>query len=302
MPAPASQYRALKGAQIGVPGILAIGKARNAVAHPSLPSHVHRGALEICLLVKGRQTFRVGETIYRLKGGDQFVSFPNEEHDTADLPMEKGILHWLILDVRRSQNEFLFLNRKNASILTHQLLQLPRRHFHADPESGRVLERLWGILSRPPSPVSRLQAANEITRYLLQTLVASSEAVPEVSPRIQKSLDFVARRVDEWINVPTLAEQAGLSESLFKARFRLEMGLPPGEYMLRRKIEEAKDRMVKPGESVTCIAHNLGFSSSQYFATVFKRYTHQTPSQFTAQRRGMAGMGSMELVGSQKQY
>jgi AraC-like DNA-binding protein len=31
---------------------------------------------------------------------------------------------------------------------------------------------------------------------------------------------------------------------------------------------------------VTEVAYDLGFSSSQYFATVFKRYTLVNPSQF----------------------
>jgi AraC-like DNA-binding protein len=52
------------------------------------------------------------------------------------------------------------------------------------------------------------------------------------------------------------------------------------DYITRRRIEESK-KMLSQGEaSVTDIAYALGFSSSQYFATVFKRITGQSPKQF----------------------
>ena len=76
-----------------------------------------------------------------------------------------------------------------------------------------------------------------------------------------------------------MAEVAGLSVSHFKARFRRETGLPPREFILREKIRLAREALGKGHGTVTDIAFELGFSSSQYFATVFKRYTGQSPRQ-----------------------
>ena len=77
---------------------------------------------------------------------------------------------------------------------------------------------------------------------------------------------------------------ARLSESRFKTRFKREMGVPPEEFWLRQKIERAT--VLLKTRNVTEVAHELGFSSSQYFATVFKRYTRVSPSRFHA--RGKA--------------
>jgi AraC-like DNA-binding protein len=71
---------------------------------------------------------------------------------------------------------------------------------------------------------------------------------------------------------------ARLSESRFKSRFKAEIGVPPAEYWLRQKIERATE-MLKT-RRVTEVAHELGFSSSQYFATAFKRYTLMNPSRY----------------------
>ncbi len=77
-----------------------------------------------------------------------------------------------------------------------------------------------------------------------------------------------------------LAQVARLSESRCKTRFKREIGVPPAEFWLRKKIERAI--VLLKNHNVTEVAYELGFSSSQYFATVFKRYTLVNPSQFHA--------------------
>ncbi len=72
---------------------------------------------------------------------------------------------------------------------------------------------------------------------------------------------------------------AHLSLSRFKARFKNEVGLPPADFIMRGKIERARQLLAAGDLSVTQIAMRLGFSSTQYFATAFKRHTGKTPSQ-----------------------
>jgi AraC-like DNA-binding protein len=49
---------------------------------------------------------------------------------------------------------------------------------------------------------------------------------------------------------------------------------------LQTKIEAAQKRLRAGGDSITQIAMDLGFVSSQYFATVFKRIAGQTPRDY----------------------
>ena len=77
---------------------------------------------------------------------------------------------------------------------------------------------------------------------------------------------------------------AGLSLPRFKARFKNEVGIPPAEYLQRYRIERAEHGLANSTRSVTEIAFELGFCSSQYFATVFRRYTRLSPTQYRAAR------------------
>ena len=89
----------------------------------------------------------------------------------------------------------------------------------------------------------------------------------------------IAENIDGAFTVRELAQRAGLSEPAFKARFKREVGIPPIDYVLRKKIDHAR-LMLQSGEhTVTDVAMRLGFSTAQYFATVFRRYTGQAPSQ-----------------------
>jgi AraC-like DNA-binding protein len=86
------------------------------------------------------------------------------------------------------------------------------------------------------------------------------------------------------LTVARLAQVAGLSPSRFQAAFKQETGIPPAEFALSARITEASRRLARPGADVTSVAFSLGFSSSQYFASAFRRFTNISPRE--ALRKG----------------
>ena len=51
------------------------------------------------------------------------------------------------------------------------------------------------------------------------------------------------------------------------------------------KVEQAKLALEQTDQSVTDIAYNLGWSSGNYFCTVFKKLTGMSPLQYRKQNR-----------------
>jgi|GEM_PF-1865311 len=49
-------------------------------------------------------------------------------------------------------------------------------------------------------------------------------------------------------------------------------------------VSAACSRLASPRSIITTVAHELGFSSSQYFVTVFRRFTGTTPSAYQRQQ------------------
>jgi AraC-like DNA-binding protein len=278
----ARAWRSFSEKELGLPGLRMLGHYRQAASQGGLAPHAHGKAIEICFLERGEQTYRVGGTVYRLRGNDQFFTRAGEVHDTAGLPQERGVLYWLILSLERDDG-FLGLAPALGNRLQQELRKMPVRHFAAHPDCTALLGEMIGRLEREKPGVGRsLRLQGLVVRYLVRTIESSQRnARAPASPVIERVRAHVEKHLEEPIEVAVLARVARLSESRFKARFKEEIGVPPAEFWLRQKIERARN-LLRKGEAVTEVAYRLGFSSSQYFATAFRRYTLLTPSEYAS--------------------
>ena len=81
-------------------------------------------------------------------------------------------------------------------------------------------------------------------------------------------------------NIESMAALAGLSPNRFINQFKSYTGFSPMDYLNREKLQRAKLMLADQDRSITDIAMELDFSTTQYFATMFKKYTGMTPTQF----------------------
>jgi AraC-like DNA-binding protein len=99
--------------------------------------------------------------------------------------------------------------------------------------------------------------------------------------RVRRTLEWLEQQVYRSdVRLDNVAANVGLSPAGLRARFKTETGYTLHEYLLHRRLEEARRRLTETADEITTIAHELGFSSSQYFATVFRRETGMTPGDY----------------------
>ena len=123
--------------------------------------------------------------------------------------------------------------------------------------------------------------ANELVRCVLEVIdCAYRHESLHRSPLIARIVERIKSDPGGNYSLSDLADEAGLSLSRFKTKFKAQMGIAPHEFILRCKVDAAKKFLLEQNRNVTNTAMELGFSSSQYFATVFKRFTQQTPVEF----------------------
>ncbi|MDD5198816.1 MAG: AraC family transcriptional regulator [Terrimicrobiaceae bacterium] len=263
---------------LGIPEVPMVGRYNYTNAHPCLVQHAHRGAMEICFLAKGTQIYRVGRRDYVLRGGDMFVTFPDEKHSSGEAPQEKGVLYWILFTLPRKPARFLNCQPVDTRKLVAQLLAIPHRHFAGVPLLQTLLDEIMSAARSAGDPLRRVFINSKLVEFLLKFLECSRQQPKAALSRgINDLLRHIEAQIEEPLTVGELAERAALSVSRFKTRFKQEIGIPPAEYVLRCKISAAKKLLAQPGITVTDTAFRLSFSSSQYFATVFKRYTGQSP-------------------------
>ena len=99
---------------------------------------------------------------------------------------------------------------------------------------------------------------------------------PDSIPLLRLDLRFPAL----YAVVPQMAALVNLSESRFKQKFKQATGIPPAEFTVREKIRESQTLLKDPARTVTSIAMELGFSSSQHFSVLFRKYTGLSPIQY----------------------
>lgn len=102
--------------------------------------------------------------------------------------------------------------------------------------------------------------------------------------RLRRVIDHVEEQLSENLTLETLAKIAGLSAHHFASAFRASTGVSPHRYIMERRIARSMERLSCGKESVTDIAHGLGFSSHGHFTTSFHRFTGVTPTGFAARR------------------
>jgi len=268
--------------KIGFPEIPLLGAYNLSAAAAGLQEHSHPGTVEICYLKKGEQVYTIDGQDYLLKGNDVFITYPGERHGTGDNPEGKGMLYWMQVKIPTAPNTFLGLTRKEAKPLLHRLEHFPARHFRGSRKLQRlfenIVERYEGARTKP---LDRLFIAAALIEWLL--LVIEQSGHPEerkLTPDIEQVIRLMNQDLEENRSMDDYAAAIHLSSSRFKSKFKEQVGVPPGEYCLRCKIEEAKTRLKNSKTSITDIAYDLGFSSSQYFATTFRRFENQSPKAY----------------------
>ncbi|WP_316813403.1 AraC family transcriptional regulator [Pedobacter heparinus] len=263
-------------------GKVRLGRYSYKHVHGELETHSHDGMMEICYCDKGMQVYEVNGKEYQIRGGDIFITFPNEPHGTARHPEEKGTLYWLIVQIPEKER-FLHYDAEESSVFINELMGIKERHFKGTDVMKKMLDQLFTLHEEPEhQPVHKLQTLNLISNFLLMVIEYSQKNVGrEQSDRISEIKNFIDDNIYQSLPIELLAKLLNMSDSHFKSWFKKEFGMPPVDYILRTRVEEAKKLLqLKPGESVTTIAFKLNFSSSQYFATVFKKYTGTSPAEF----------------------
>ena len=279
---PSEERRILDFRPLGFSDVLVLGRYRYAEAHPALQLHSHGKMLEICYLESGQQAYCVGAEQFQLSGGDLFVTFPHERHGSDKSPEGKGVLYWMLIQVPGRSGRLLSLAPAESRIVLDRLLSLPARQFPGGQRGPYPPPGDEGLRPRQRSAAVG-QPAKLAVAVSPGCAGASHDAHRRVSPAIQAVQQAIAESLDQAWPIRRLARLCDMSESRLKARFKAEVGVPPADYTMRQRIDRTKQLLRQGDSSVTEIALRLGFSTTQYFATAFKRYTGQTPSSYRRQ-------------------
>ena len=102
------------------------------------------------------------------------------------------------------------------------------------------------------------------------------------SPELRRALALTDERLAHDIQFESIARDVGLAPRSLARRFEDEVGMTWRAVLRRMRVLRAVERLAAGEDSVTTIAHQVGYTSLSAFNAAFRDLTGRTPTQYRA--------------------
>ena len=166
--------------------------------------------------------------------------------------------------------------------------------------SGSICDDIGGTLARlltearsalPTNPVEAEHCINRAAAILArarETIACDETAVNRggLGPwQAHRAEGMIEKNLHTKLPVEALADAVRLSTGHFRRAFRHTFGIAPHGYILRRRIDRAKELMLTTNDPLADIALACGLADQAHFSSVFRRIERESPNAWRRRRR-----------------
>jgi AraC-like DNA-binding protein len=256
---------------------------------------------------------KTDEPAVLLSGGDLAVLPLGHAHSLRDLPGSSSVqfddvarcdsrsaVMQLEIGAKGPEANFITACFVLDDPLAQQILAVLPPVIRMTPESEQggpsFLENIQFITreletDRPGSEIVLLRMADVIFIQILRAYLAR---VPEDDdggflgalrdPSTAAALAAMHHRAEAQWTVASLAEEVGLSRSVFAARFTQLVGEPPLSYLTRLRMQKAA-RLLREGATLAKASQLTGYASEASFSHAFRQWAGVAPGAYRKQLR-----------------
>lgn len=229
------------------------------------PLHWHEHT-EIHFIFNGTAEIRCGDKIMKLKANDCVIVNGNELHEGLGGSCDRGCI---ILPPSFFENNRVTFN---IMICDKTIMELITKIFSEFREQDSV------------TSLSLKGYTYLLVSYLLRHYSTKVFTEPsywqhfEKLDKVNKVIKYINDNYVDNITTSELADIVHISEGHFCHIFKEVTGKTAKEYLNSIRIKKAAALLLETSMTVTEVAYCCGFSDSNYFARIFKKYTGHTPS------------------------
>lgn len=189
--------------------------------------------------------------------------------------------------------EPVFLAQTSAEIEGADSLELLPQFKLKDPLIYQMAIALKAQIDSSAEQWNRLYIESMVTAvcvHLLQhysvqnpeagTYTANLSSIGLSKARLSEVLDYIHEYADQNPSLLEMAQQVQMSPYHFSRLFKQSTGQSPHQYLISRRIQQAKQLLTTTELSIAEIAAQVGFTDQSHLARHFKRQMRVTPSQF----------------------
>lgn len=267
-----------------------------------IPAHRNEG-IEICYQQTGESVLKVDGTSHRMLPNSLSLTRPWQLHSLGDPYLRSGRLIWVIIDVgviRPNQDwtlpDWCVLTSSDRTELVDKLRGNEHPVWKATPRISECFSKITQLVEAPSVDPAISQARVQLNALLLGVLdmlseqnVSTDDTLTTRRRAVQLFLGELERDgrllAQPW-TLEQMAGQCGVKRTTFSHYCHEMTNSSPIEALNRWRLTRAAEQLhAEPDKSITSIALEAGYSSSQYFATKFKRQHGMSPRQWRVQGR-----------------
>lgn len=164
---------------------------------------------------------------------------------------------------------------------------------HAGRQDDSINSNIRGVLAElltearsalPASPADAEYCIKRAADLLSQAQEIVARDKLAINPgglapwQARRAQAMIEKSLGEKLSISNLAEAARLSPGHFRRAFRHTFGIAPHGYILRRRIERAKELMLTTNDALADIALACGLADQSHFSSVFRRIERESPN------------------------
>lgn len=152
-------------------------------------------------------------------------------------------------------------------------------------ESGAPYEKMIRLSDGFINKIEAHDNVNDIYELMKAAVLAFTRAVAVTritaySKPVRLSMEYMESHYKDKISLELLAKQANLSPAYLSKLIKTETGLSLPDHINKIRIEESKRILLTSNAGIGELAALVGYTYSNHFAKMFKKFTGMTPSEY----------------------
>lgn len=238
---------------------------------------------EIFFITNGQGTFLLDDKIVKVNKWDLIIINPNclhtEKSSLSDVPLEYTVLgvdnlllnfpeSYSLIDNDRQIKQYIIKNcfRDKDVILDYfdrLILEIEHKAFNYELACKSML----------------ILFITHIIRNTTSSLFIE-ESQEKVNLECMKIKNYIDAHYSQNITLDFLSDLSYMNKFHLVHTFTKEIGVSPINYVITRRIQEAKNLLATTNYSIRDIASIVGFSNSSYFSQMFRKVSGMSPKSY----------------------
>jgi len=98
--------------------------------------------------------------------------------------------------------------------------------------------------------------------------------------KLKAAIDYIHAHLDQGLTLDKIAASVYMSSHYFSSLFKQSTGITPYQYVMKYRIEKAKQLLREQELSLVEICQQVGFQNQSHFTRVFRQHTTTTPKAY----------------------